>query len=98
MSSLKSCIVATALVAMIAGTAQTASGKSDAEYRAAIEACKAEASPKKRDECVSNAKNRFERGKGAEKKTEDAKQKAKGKAADKMKKSMGLEKGKGKKK
>ena len=80
-----------------------ASQMSESEYRATLETCKKEATPQLKDECVSNARNRYERGMGAEKKSDEAVQEGKkpGKADMKMKggKAKGAEmlKSKGKK-
>jgi curli biogenesis system outer membrane secretion channel CsgG len=70
-------VVASALLAGPAGAAAQMSAK---DYRAALAACKKEANPKKRDECVSNAKNRYEKGKGAQHQATDATKDMKGKA------------------
>lgn len=82
-------VAAFGLFAVVSSTSPAASDMSDAEYRAAIAACKVEANPQKRDECVSNAKNRYEKGKGAQKKAsdaaEDAEKGTKGKAKAKIK-------------
>jgi len=70
-----------------AGPSQAASQMSEAEYRAALETCKQAATPQLKDECVSNAKNRFERGQGAEKKAGDVTDKAGKAAKDKAEKA-----------
>lgn len=63
-----SVVAGLALSVGLSGVSLGASQMSEAEYRAALEACKSEATAKLKDECVSNARNRYERGKGAEKK------------------------------
>ncbi len=64
---------------------EAANAKSDKEAKAQLQECKKIADPKQRDECVSNAQNRLEKGKGAAKK-----EKASGEKA--MKKAKGKEK------
>ena len=60
--------VALVVFATASSPSRAASQMSDAEYRAESAACKKIAVAKLRDECVSNAGNKYERGKGAEKK------------------------------
>jgi len=55
-------------------TPDAANAKSDKEAKAQLQECKKIADPKQRDECVSNAQNRLEKGKGG-----DAMKKGKGK-------------------
>lgn len=86
-------LVGFGLWAGTAGISSAASQMSEKDYRAALEACKKEATAKLKDECVSNAKNRYERGMGAEKKAsgktgetmKGGEEKAKGKAETEMK-------------
>lgn len=68
MRTLTVVLAAVVASALLAGPAGAAAQMSEKDYRAALAACKKEANPKKRDECVSNAKNRYEKGKAAEKK------------------------------
>lgn len=71
-------MVPLAALALALGTgAATAAGEqSEEQYRAALENCKRIAEPTKRDECVSNAQNKLQRGNKAEK--APAQKKAKG--------------------
>lgn len=77
--------VAAAVSAISLLTPDPAYAKSDKEAKAQLQECKKIADPKQRDECVSNAQNRLEKGKGAAKK-----EKASGEKA--MKKAKGKEK------
>ncbi len=73
------------------GAGWSQSQNAETEYRAELQQCKKLAEPKARDECVSNAKNRYERGKKAEKMPADKgamdKDKAGGKKSDQGKKA-----------
>ena len=61
-----------------------------------LAACKSEANPQKRDECISNVKNRYEKGKGIEKMATASEKDVKAKAADKADAAMKDAKGKAK--
>jgi hypothetical protein len=76
MNKFLSTLVIAAAFSAVSGflTADVAVAQSDKEANAQLQECKKIADPKKKDECVSNAKNRLEKGKGG-----DAMKKGKGK-------------------
>ncbi len=95
--------VALVVFATASSAAWAASQMSDAEYRAELAACKKVAVAKLRDECVSNADNKYEVGKGAEMKSageagKDKTKKMKGAKMPKTDEVMKKSKQKGKKK
>ena len=81
--------VIAAMAAFLATTSfmapSVAIAKSDKASKAQAQDCKKIADPKKKDECVSNAKNKQERGKGMSTKGDKASQKDMDKAKGKKK-------------
>ncbi len=97
--------VAVLSFSLLLGTVIALPGESladaDKDYKAALKKCKKSAEPKERDECVSNAKNRYGRGNkeekatsGAEQKETKGKDKAKGEAKGESEKQGKESKGK----